>query len=100
MTRDELIEKVARSICKFTYGDDNDDVWHTFTDEAIAAIDTVFASMKEPSEIMSIAGCKADDPLGELVDWNGDNCTTREAVNTVWQAMISASPLAPEGGRE
>lgn len=51
---------------------------------------------EQPTEAMLIAGCKADDILGELVDWRGANCTTREAVGRVYRAMVAA---APEEGR-
>lgn len=110
MTRDELIEKVARSILYERYFvpdydsyKDEKEFWENLDEdhlydaksEAVSAIDTIFAALKEPTASMSVAGCEADDPLVGLIDWNGDNCTTREAVNAVWQAMLSASPLAP-----
>lgn len=53
-------------------------------DEARAAIE----AMREPTEAMKVAGCKQDDPLGELIDWRGDRATTREVVSGVYQAMI------------
>lgn len=82
MTRDELREKVARAIC---YSDMNEDVFDAlsayqkeqFICNADAAIDTIFAALKEPTEEMETAAIDAGD----------DDC--------LWQAMLSASPLAP-----
>lgn len=42
-----------------------------------------------------VAGCREDDIIGELVDWKGENCTTRDAVTRVYRAMLAASPPAP-----
>lgn len=60
----------------------------------------------EPTEEMKVAGCKEDDILGELVDWRGDNVTTRDAVARVYRAMLAAAPdpwqpieTAPKDGR-
>lgn len=50
----------------------------------------------EPTEAMNVAGCKEDDILGELVDWRGENTTTRETVARVYRAMLAAAPPAPE----
>lgn len=72
---------------------------------AISAADAVSAAGVVPdgwylvpavsTEEMNVAGCKADDPLGGLVDWRGNETTTREAVDTVYRAMLSAAPPAP-----
>ncbi len=50
---------------------------------------------REPTEAMNVAGCKEDDILGELVDWRGENTTTRETVARVYRAMIAAAPVTP-----
>lgn len=87
MTRDELREKVARAICYTLPGTGNID--DHFTNEhtrelwvnlADAAIDTIFAALKEPTHDMCMAYY---------------NTTLNDSASTDWQAMLSASSLAP-----
>lgn len=88
MTRNELREKVARAIC---YSDMNEDVFDAlsayqkeqFTCNAEAALDTIFAALKEPTEDMTVNGYV--------------HCYK---PSQTWQAMLSASPLAPKGKEE
>lgn len=49
------------------------------------------------SEAMAVAGCKHDDPLGELVDWRDVDGVTREIVTGVFQAMLNAAISETEG---
>lgn len=81
-----MVEKVARAI----YAVDGGKGWHLhekfYMDSARAAIE----AMREPTEIMLVAGCNHDDPLGGLVDWRGENVTTRETIGGVFTAMIDA----------
>lgn len=87
MTRDELREKVARAIC---YSDMNDDVFdelfayqkEQFICNADAAIDTIFAALKEPTE--------------EMIDAFFEQQSGDEEPTKSWELMLSASPLAPE----
>lgn len=66
------------------------------TDLANEILSTILAALQEPKERMNVAGCQADDPLGALIDWQGENCTPREGVANVWQAMLNASPLGEQ----
>lgn len=83
MTRDELREKVAQSIC---YSDMYEDVFDVlsadqkeqFICNADAALDTIFAALKEPTE--------------EMMKTIGATSVQR----LVWHKMLSASPLAPK----
>ncbi len=99
----DMIERVARAMHEELAGGDPDELihhpaqnsweqptrkrWEQWEDAARAAIE----AMREPTEAMKLAGCKHDDPLGELVDWRGADTTTREAVGGVFTAMIDAA---------
>lgn len=78
MTRDELIEKVARAIY---VADDMDETYEEmetfFKCLATSAIDTIFTALKEPTDEMEKSAIDAAE----------DDC--------LWQAMLNASPLAP-----
>lgn len=83
MTHEELIEKVARDICQSDMIDDIFDemsssqkVQYLFS--AKAAISTILSALQEPTEeMMKTVGATSIQRL-------------------VWQAMLSASPLAPK----
>lgn len=104
MTHEELIEKVAKSMFDGERGfateagfkNQIQPIRDRYCSYAIAAISTILTALQEPTEEMLVAGCKEDDILGELVDWRGDRCTTREAIRNVFLASINASPLAGE----
>jgi len=89
MTRDEMIEKVAESIyrdrngagCKHWNRLPNSHR-HPYLQDAKSAIDTIFAALQDPTEEMMRA-------IGAT-----------SVQRLVWQAMLAASPLAPEGGRD
>lgn len=98
MASKELFDLVAEAII------DNPPV-ETMTDAEIiidwspttnAVLSTILAALQEPSEGMNVEGCQADDPLGEMIDWRGENCTPREGVAKVWRAMLNASPLGEQ----
>jgi hypothetical protein len=50
---------------------------------------------REPTEVMLVAALDATDPLGKLVNWEGDNCNTRDAVRDAYRAMLATAPAAP-----
>lgn len=86
MTHEELIEKVANAICQ---SDMNDDVFDELSASqkdqylfsAKAAIFTIFAALKEPTDEMADAGL-----------WPHED----DSPVACWQAMLNASPLAGE----
>lgn len=101
MTRDELIEKVARSILyeryfvsdcdnykdeKEFWDDVDEDNLYDAKSEAVAAIDTIFAALKEPTRNMKTAW---DD---DMSDWINEDI---EDPWHPWVVMLNASPLAP-----
>ena len=114
MPSKELIEKVAKAIngpfhpvpegSLFTLDQLRDVRWQQINGaernlclaSAQAAISTILAALQEPTEGMNVAGCQADDPLGALIDWRGENCTPREGVANVWRAMFAASALGEQ----
>ncbi|OEI84668.1 hypothetical protein BA060_02230 [Brucella sp. B13-0095] len=65
-------------------------------DTADRILSTILAALQEPTEGMNVAGCQADDPLGALIDWRGENCTPREGVANVWRAMLASSALGEQ----
>lgn len=115
MTRDELIDKVATALDKAER--ENSDFHHM----ADVAISTIFAALKDSTEQM-------DDAARHLMMWLAYDRPTEHALHFmhkrmgkplpegcqdidhvppkaqqsawIWQAMINASPLGPEGGRK
>lgn len=93
MTRDELIETVAKASFDMEQGFSTTDgfkkqiqpIRDRYCSYAVSAIDTIFAAMQEPSEAFQPEMISYHHGMSRL-DW--------------WQAMLAASPLAPEGGRE
>lgn len=95
MTRDEMIEKVARALCldageipdqETPYNPNADFVWQFYKWSAVVVIDTIFAALKEPTRNMKTAW---DD---DMSDW------INEVIEDPWHpwvVMLSASPLAP-----
>lgn len=72
----------------FEFDDINDGYAHVSRKRSLARARAVIEAIREPDEAMMVAGCKADDILGELVDWRDYDCTTRETVSRVYKAMI------------
>lgn len=104
MTREKLIEKVAKSICTdwgYLWEGDNDDMQVIAENEepyderpskrlfklaAEGVINTIFDALKEPNEEMIDAYFK-----------NSYAATTMAGTCAHdWQSMLAASPLAPE----
>lgn len=85
MTRDELREKVAKSM-----GDMYVVIPENYKSLADAAIDTIFAALKDTTKEMDMAAYES-----EGVGYFGENYTFIEP-EYVWQSMLSASPLAPK----
>lgn len=106
----EMVEKVARAICRVQGRDPNSPVawsaatvgakeagvsriidqpsyprWHEFKAEARAAI----AAMREPTEAMEIAGC---DAFSRKFDDPGVAAVSPEVA---WRAMIDAAMKEP-----
>lgn len=82
MTREELIEKVRYTI---------DTLWNSEVDEKEAALiilNSIFAALKEPSGEMKTNGVNSLLPDTVYCD--------QPMARNCWQAMLSASPLAPE----
>lgn len=86
MTRDEMIGAISHAI---VVGESNY-IPSKVTAEAI--LNTIFAALKEPTEEMRERGY---DAIGDE-----DLNPTTLGMNQLWQAMLTASPLAPEGERE
>lgn len=78
MTRDELREKVADALSNLFLG--SQELRGFYEDAADAAIDTIFAALKDPTREIAKAWFNTSG-----IDFSED-----------WQAMLSASPLAPE----
>lgn len=91
MTHEELIEKVARNMNPLSaklvdmliaYGAPHKDAIQLLPiDEAAAAIETIFAALRVPSEDFEPENISYHRGMSRL-DW--------------WQAMLNASPLAGE----
>lgn len=91
MTRDELIEKVARSMDSQLWLDK--DNWIDIPSLTLSrslqfaevAINTIFDALKEPTDEMCFAA--------EEYDWEANHDIT---FSECFVSMLSASPLAPE----
>lgn len=94
MTRAELVEKIARGLCRSVWGDEVH--WTGCRPQATAALAAIEAAgcvvvPREATTKMEFAGSEAGyenvyEP-GETVD-----------MRAAWRAMLSASPLAQEPG--
>ena len=96
-TRDELREKVAQAISDATldWCGETPEIWDSHRIAADAALAVVRAELAEPSEAMTDAvwGASLGPMIGERQMPPGF-----PGINTaIYQAMLSASPLAEPG---
>lgn len=129
MTRDELIENIIATIIENPptttrvrdagFLEYTEKVDHSPT--AVAVADTIFAALKDSTEQMDDAArhlmmwLAYDRPTGHALHFMHkrmrkplpEGCQDIDHVPPkaqqsawIWQAMLAASPLAPEGGRE
>ena len=101
MTRDELREKVARDICCEIMG-----IEYDLMPESTTYLDRKTnpeASILDKQEAREISDLILDTIFAELKKPTEDMMKTIGATSVqrlVWQKMLAASPLAPEGGKD
>lgn len=81
MTRNKLVEAIARRIAKGEYGDQVDDVWHNYTDEANDVIDIALEAAAKEADDHGIDDDDLDDYL------MGYNAAVKNIVTSIRKMM-------------